>query len=60
MKNTLQFMCCNCVEFACVLVETLKISISAKYCISVGEMISGFLLPKLGDICRVINKTGKV
>jgi len=36
-------------------VETLKIDITTDYCSSAGELISEFLLSKLGGTCRVVN-----
>jgi hypothetical protein len=47
MKNTLQLKFSNSVEFACVLVGTLKTGVNTKYYSSVVELISKFPLPKL-------------
>jgi hypothetical protein len=53
LRNTSELRFRNKVEFESVIPETLKISVTTKYCNSVGGFLGEFSLPKLGDTCRI-------
>jgi hypothetical protein len=55
LKNTLQLKFWNNFKLTNIPEEILKISVKAKYCNAVDELVSEFLLPKLGGTYRIIN-----